>query len=74
MAVARRTLLTLAILTALSSAPCLGEDASHCLSRGFTPNLMCSSCNELKQFGLEVLEDECRSCCQEDGADSEEKV
>ena len=67
-------LITLSLFLALSTAPCGGTDASHCLSRGFTPNLMCSSCNELKQFGLEPLEDECRSCCQEDGAASEETV
>ena len=74
MAVARNALVTLSLLLALSSAPCCGADSSHCLTRGFTPNLMCSSCNELKQFDLETLEDECRSCCQEDGAASEEKV
>ena len=62
------------VILTLSSAPSLGADANHCLSRGFTANLMCSSCNELKQFGLEILEGECRSCCEEDGAASEEKV
>ena len=68
-------LATLSLFLALSSAPCVGTiDSSHCLSRGFTPNLMCSSCTELKQFGLEPLENECRSCCQEDGAASEVKV
>ena len=62
------------VFLTLSCTPSLGTDATHCLSRGYTTNLMCSSCNELKQFGLESLEDECRSCCQEDGAASEEKV
>ena len=66
--------LRLCLLLSLSSVPCITTDAGHCLSRGFTTNLMCSSCNELKQFGLESLEVECRSCCQEDGAASEEKV
>ena len=74
MACALNAFFTLAVFAALSSAPCLAADAGHCLSRGFTSNLMCSSCNELKQFDLETLEDECRSCCQEDGAASEEKV
>ena len=69
-----RCIASLCVLLALSSAPCLGTDASHCLSRGFTTNLMCSSCRELKQFDLDILEGECLGCCQEDGAASEEKV
>ena len=68
------SLASLCLLLTLFSAPCSGTDATHCLSRGFTSSLMCSSCNELKQFGLETLEGECRSCCEDDGAASEEKV
>ena len=41
-------------------------DASNCLENGFAPNLMCSSCDQLGQFKLERLADQCMQCCQED--------
>lgn len=69
-----RWVASVCVLLALSSTPCWGADVEHCRSRGFTSNLMCSSCRELKQFSLEALEEECLNCCQEDGAASEEKV
>ena len=58
----------------LSTTPSLANPTS-CTELGFSSSLLCSSCRELKQFGLEVLEDECKQCCQADqGAASEEKV
>lgn len=41
---------------------------------GFTSNLLCSSCQELRQFGLDVLEEDCKRCCQSEGVASDEKV
>ncbi len=38
----------------------------ECRLNGYTPNLLCSSCNELGQFKLDLLTDSCNSCCQED--------
>jgi hypothetical protein len=35
---------------------------------------MCSSCNELKQFKLEELEDSCRQCCSDDESDEGKAV
>ncbi|MPC10268.1 selenoprotein [Portunus trituberculatus] len=41
--------------------------ASECLALGLNrDNLMCSSCDNLKEFNLEVLEPNCRHCCTVD--------
>ncbi|KAK8374858.1 hypothetical protein O3P69_017733 [Scylla paramamosain] len=41
--------------------------ASECLALGLNrDNLMCSSCDTLKEFNLEVLEPNCRHCCTVD--------
>ena len=40
--------------------------AEECRSLGFTPNLMCSTCDELPQFKLESLVENCNGCCQAD--------
>ncbi|XP_003374757.1 putative acyltransferase [Trichinella spiralis] len=37
-----------------------------CKAVGFTPNLVCSSCSELSQYGLKELEPNCRQCCAKD--------
>lgn len=64
---------TVCSLLFLTTTPSLTNSAS-CTELGFSSSLLCSSCRELKQFGLEVLEDECKQCCQADqGAASEEK-
>jgi hypothetical protein len=34
---------------------------------------MCSSCNDLKQFKLDELEDSCRQCCLNDDDQTEEE-
>ena len=39
---------------------------------GYTENLMCHSCRELKKFNLMKLEEDCFSCCQDDDSDDSE--
>ena len=64
MAAERLGPLSLLILISLSGGVVGGTDT--CLDLGFTSNLLCSSCDELKQFSLDKLEDSCRSCCQKE--------
>eukprot|EP00112_Aurelia_sp_Birch-Aquarium-sp1_P003350 Seg1374.6 transcript_id=Seg1374.6/GoldUCD/mRNA.D3Y31 product="Selenoprotein F" protein_id=Seg1374.6/GoldUCD/D3Y31 len=45
----------------------------ECRQLGFSSNLLCGSCNDLKQFKLDVLVDNCRSCCEKDKAENEGK-
>ncbi|CAF0933871.1 unnamed protein product [Adineta steineri] len=46
---------------------------NQCSDIGFASNnLMCSSCNDLKQFKLGELEGSCRQCCTHDDADQDE--
>ncbi|XP_077293239.1 selenoprotein F [Arctopsyche grandis] len=55
----------LLLTTGVSSDPDLSSD--DCLSQGFDKaNLLCSWCDQLKEFGLERLVDSCRKCCQRD--------
>ena len=49
-------------------------DRSQCLSLGFTADLMCSSCDKLSDFNLDILEDDCKNCCQPDSEDVVVKV
>ncbi|RDD43452.1 15 kDa selenoprotein [Trichoplax sp. H2] len=41
--------------------------ASHspefCRGMGFSPNLLCNSCSDLKQFQLDPLVNDCQQCC-----------
>ncbi|KAG8555781.1 hypothetical protein GDO81_017811 [Engystomops pustulosus] len=37
-----------------------------CRDVGFSSNLLCSSCDQLGQFGLNPIEPFCRQCCQEE--------
>lgn len=47
----------------------------ECRSLGFTPNLVCTSCNLLDEHNLAALKDDCRRCCQDDaGAEEALKV
>lgn len=41
---------------------------------GFSSSLLCGSCDELRQFSLNVLEDSCKKCCQTEGSASVNKV
>lgn len=61
------------LLLCVSVGPALCEGGS-CKERGFSPSLLCSSCDELKQFGLETLEEGCRECCQSDSPAAEGKA
>jgi len=39
----------------------------QCTDAGFaSANLLCSSCKDLTQFGLNALENSCSKCCQDD--------
>ena len=44
----------------------------ECNNLGYVKGLMCSSCNELKQFKLSSLEKNCKQCCIAD-LEEEEK-
>ena len=61
------------LVVCLSLTPCVGDGGS-CLELGFSSNLLCSSCRELKEFSLGVLEADCKSCCQAEGVASDDKV
>lgn len=47
--------------------------AGICVERGFSSNLLCSSCDKLTEFGLTTLVEDCQSCCLKD-ADTEQKT
>jgi len=48
-----------------------GLDTAKCLERGFNqPKLLCSSCNDLRQFDLGSVVSDCESCCTDDGGAS----
>jgi len=43
-------------------------DVGECLALGFnSAKLLCSSCEELKQFDLGSVVGECKGCCSDDG-------
>ena len=47
--------------------------SSECTNLGYSSmNLMCSNCNDLKQFKLAELEHSCRKCCANDENDQVE--
>ncbi len=47
-------------------------NSDECRALGYDSGLMCSSCNELKQFKLSTLEKSCKQCCIAD-LEEEEK-
>jgi hypothetical protein len=57
--------LVLAAVNILQSSCTLDWGAEQCREVGFTPNLQCSTCKELGQFGLDKLSGSCNSCCQD---------
>lgn len=61
------------LVVCLSLTPC-GGDGGSCLELGFSSNLLCSSCRELKEFSLGPLEADCKMCCQAEGVASDDKV
>ena len=56
-----------------ATGQCVAE-GGNCMELGYSPNLMCSSCRELKEFNLQSLEEECNQCCQPDGTNTDDKV
>ena len=68
-----RWISTVCLLLSLSVPSALGNGSS-CLDLGFSSNLLCSSCRELKEFGLETLEEECQGCCQMEGTADDDYV
>ncbi|CAF0769234.1 unnamed protein product [Adineta ricciae] len=57
----------------LATAESLSE--GQCSDLGFASNnLVCSSCNDLKQFKLNELEGQCRQCCTNDEDEGEGKT
>ena len=46
----------------------------ECRKLGFSSNLLCGSCDDLKQFKLDNLIQNCQSCCEKDQAQNEGKV
>ncbi len=61
------------ILVCLAFVPCMGTTNS-CVDLGFTSNLLCSSCRDLKEFKLEELEADCSQCCTTDTEGNDDKV
>ncbi|KAL5483813.1 hypothetical protein EMCRGX_G020228 [Ephydatia muelleri] len=52
----------------LTSAPVALGGGGACVELGFSSSLLCSSCDELRQFSLNALEDDCKKCCQTEGS------
>lgn len=50
----------------------LGEfTAQDCRELGFIKSqLLCSSCDNLKDFGLEEIKEQCKECCQKESGTS----
>ncbi len=59
--------LLLALLDSTGSVLGTELDSGSCLQLGFnSAKLLCSSCDDLKQFDLGVLSDGCLKCCTRD--------
>ncbi|CAH8564859.1 unnamed protein product [Dicrocoelium dendriticum] len=43
-------------------------DKRKCVTLGFTSQLKCNSCKELRQFNLTDIENNCLECCEEEEA------
>uniref|UniRef100_A0A183A767 Sep15_SelM domain-containing protein n=1 Tax=Echinostoma caproni TaxID=27848 RepID=A0A183A767_9TREM len=54
------------LATAVSPVNVYAVDRKTCQVSGFTKQLKCSSCHELKAFNLTSLEESCMSCCKDD--------
>ena len=60
-------------LICLASVPGMGTTNS-CVELGFSSNLLCSSCRDLRGFKLEELETDCETCCTADVEGSDDQV
>ena len=48
-----------------------GMDSAECLEKGFnSAKLLCSHCEDLKQFDLSKVSQDCLQCCVSDGGSS----
>lgn len=54
----------LVVLLGVAGGAAVGTES--CFDLGYTSNLLCSSCEDLKQFKLEELRESCLSCCQKE--------
>ena len=45
--------------------------AEKCSEFGFSSSLLCGTCDDLKQFNLQSLEEGCRNCCEAAKDDNE---
>lgn len=62
------------ILTSISVCYSQVLSSSECKELGFSSStLLCSACDELKQFKLSHLEKSCKQCCIVDREDKEKK-
>ncbi|VDM28749.1 unnamed protein product [Toxocara canis] len=54
---------------------CGNKSLSQCRDAGFnSETLQCSSCNELPQFHLDQLVDDCNACCTPDESENQHEV
>ncbi|RUS79341.1 hypothetical protein EGW08_012895 [Elysia chlorotica] len=53
---------------------CSLEFVEECSLKGFTPNLMCSTCELMDDFNLQLIKPDCLQCCQRDKAEEEPAV
>jgi len=59
------------LLTMLDWAHGEMMDSAQCLEKGFnSAKLLCSSCEDLKQFDLSKVAEDCLQCCVSDGGSS----
>jgi len=66
-----RLLLSQFLVALASSVGAEASDAARCLERGFnSAKLLCSSCQDLKQFDLGAVMADCEACCTDDGGAS----
>nr|BAM19212.1 simila to CG7484 [Papilio polytes] len=70
-----KTSLSIIFLTIIQAQTCTAEFSSEdCSSLGFIKaNLLCSSCDQLKDFNLEQLIEHCKECCHNDESATNEK-
>lgn len=62
------------VLTSLTVCYAQLLSANECRDLGYSSNtLLCSSCDELKQFKLSALEKSCKQCCIQDREETEKK-
>ncbi|XP_045459629.1 selenoprotein F [Melitaea cinxia] len=69
------TLILVVFVTVYLTGSTLGEFSTEdCASLGFIKaNLLCSSCDQLKDFSLDQLVEHCKECCHNDESAPKEK-